>query len=687
MAQSQSSSPNYDEQIGLTFTDTFASLAYNVTAVSQANSDGYGPAYLLNGLTEKGYWYQVGVSWNWNPGTTPGTGFAMNYEVWDTNGYSIFPTDGGGGLAAFSGAVNSGDRVLLILNFTSGSVVMHVSDLTTGAVASIRYSSEGASSFVGLIYPSDSHGYFSGLMTEEYHSSPYFGNELAVNYTSSTPLANGFLWADEFTVSPRSSVFYGQKFVTFTNPSLIQTFSRNGSTSYANAKSFVTGALNEESLTLRFTVVGGGTGYGAPLLTYVLNGSTRTATITSTAASYMADTGSAWSVSTELRGGSGNERWMTSNQTGGTLTSFVSETLTYYHQYLCVFGYKVVGGGAGYSPPSVLFVQNGKPSTTAGLGISTWIDSGTDYNYSTSLGGGAAGERWEAGGTTSGVITGPLNPEVAYRHQYGLTVSYVLLGGGSPSAPVLSGIALSEAFSFRVANSTTYYIDSGTSWSVPRTLMGGSIQERWTTSSVTGGNASAPATILLKYQHQYTLGVYASPTNAGSVSQPGLWQNAGSTVRLSGNASTGWKFWYWMGVNTSTTNETTVKIDGPIIATAVFIPGLRITAGSNGAVTYFYGSETETVPAGTSKTIFAGQGVTFKLQASPSSFLYAFSGWSENLTGTNGTLNVLVESPKSVTASFAVNTPVVGGISAVALVAVAVTLLALLRRGRARQLT
>jgi hypothetical protein len=37
-----------------------------VTAVAQTDaSSGYGPAYLLNGLTDKGYWYQVGLAWNW----------------------------------------------------------------------------------------------------------------------------------------------------------------------------------------------------------------------------------------------------------------------------------------------------------------------------------------------------------------------------------------------------------------------------------------------------------------------------------------------------------------------------------------------------------------------------------------------------------------------------------------------
>jgi len=34
---------NYDEQLGTTFTQSFASITYNVTAVAQSDTNGYGP--------------------------------------------------------------------------------------------------------------------------------------------------------------------------------------------------------------------------------------------------------------------------------------------------------------------------------------------------------------------------------------------------------------------------------------------------------------------------------------------------------------------------------------------------------------------------------------------------------------------------------------------------------------------
>ena len=55
----------YDEQLGTTFTQDASSLAYTVIAVAQTGTDNYGPAYLLNGLGNTGYWYQVGLSYNW----------------------------------------------------------------------------------------------------------------------------------------------------------------------------------------------------------------------------------------------------------------------------------------------------------------------------------------------------------------------------------------------------------------------------------------------------------------------------------------------------------------------------------------------------------------------------------------------------------------------------------------------
>jgi len=158
-------------------------MAYNVTAVGQSDSNGYGPAYLLNGLTNNGYWYQVGVSFDWpNQGGGYAPGFALNYEVFNPSSVSIFPSEGGG-LGNFSGSVSSGDTVALKLYFSGGNVIMSANDLTSGATASVSYSDKGATTFVGLSTPANSNGFFTGLMTEWYHASPYYSNEGKVTFS------------------------------------------------------------------------------------------------------------------------------------------------------------------------------------------------------------------------------------------------------------------------------------------------------------------------------------------------------------------------------------------------------------------------------------------------------------------------------------------------------------------------
>ncbi len=206
-------SPTYDEQLGVTFTQDFNALAYNVTVLAQADSDGYGPGYLLNGVTTKGYWYQVGISYHWpNSDGSYNAGFGFSYQVYGADGKGLYPTEGAG-LGNFSGVVNSGDSVLLSLNFSGPSVMMLARDWNTGAEAATSYSSVGALSFVGDAFSSvNAHGFFTGLMTEWYHSAPYYGNEGEVIYTNkAVALNSAWMWIDEFkSGSTAPSIFDNQ---------------------------------------------------------------------------------------------------------------------------------------------------------------------------------------------------------------------------------------------------------------------------------------------------------------------------------------------------------------------------------------------------------------------------------------------------------------------------------------------
>ncbi len=192
----------YDEQLGMTLVDNYTALGYNVTAVAQTSgTSGTGPAYLLNGYSNTGYWYQVGLSWNWATsyfGYSPNE-FLINYEVFAPNGTSIYPSGGGGGLLALNGPVNEGDIILLNLYFKNNTVVFLVKDWNTGAVGSTTFPAYGATEFVGNPYSTATDGFFTGLMTEWYGNDSSFPIQQQVTYSPYGAITSpAWLWADEF---------------------------------------------------------------------------------------------------------------------------------------------------------------------------------------------------------------------------------------------------------------------------------------------------------------------------------------------------------------------------------------------------------------------------------------------------------------------------------------------------------
>ena len=196
----------YDEQLGLTFNQNFTTLAYNITAVAQTDSYGYGPAYLLNGLSNDGYWYQAGLAYNW-PYQAGGynQGFHFMYEVFNSTGQSIYPTNGGGGLQSFTGSVNPYDLVLLNLSFNNGIVNMFAKDWNTSATSYQTYSDNQTTSFIGLSTLSNSNGFFTGPMTEWYHANPYIGDESQVTFSdNSFAKSYALMWMDEWEPSNSS---------------------------------------------------------------------------------------------------------------------------------------------------------------------------------------------------------------------------------------------------------------------------------------------------------------------------------------------------------------------------------------------------------------------------------------------------------------------------------------------------
>ncbi|MFH0896825.1 MAG: zinc ribbon domain-containing protein [Candidatus Bathyarchaeota archaeon] len=243
----------YDVQLGMTFTQDHPSLAYNVTAVAQSDTYGYGPAYLLNGVSNLGYWYQVGVAYNWPYKNKGGytSGFNFVYEVFDSGGKSVFPV-GGGGLLSFSGYVNSGDLVLLTLFFSSGNVVMYAKDWNTGAIASTTYGGKGATYFMGFSSSTQNKNqFFTGLMTEWYHVNPNSGSEQKVTYSNyGSPLSSAWMWIDEWDPSNPNwsgtwSDYTPSPVQYSSDPNQLRSFTSHNFTVASNAFEFITGYVGE----------------------------------------------------------------------------------------------------------------------------------------------------------------------------------------------------------------------------------------------------------------------------------------------------------------------------------------------------------------------------------------------------------------------------------------------------------
>src|SRR5438309_2742698 len=197
----------YDQQVSMIFTQNFQALDYNVTAVAQTDSAGYGPAYLLNGLSDTGYWYQVGLAYNWPlaSGRAYDSGFHFIWEGFAPNGTTNNPV-----LSRISDNVNQGDTIQLSLSFVSGNVVMVASDYNTGASSSHSYTAAKGTTLLGASSATTSRTPTS-LMTEWYHPSPSETSMKQVTYSeSSVPVSRAWVCIGEYVPPNPNSLVYAQ---------------------------------------------------------------------------------------------------------------------------------------------------------------------------------------------------------------------------------------------------------------------------------------------------------------------------------------------------------------------------------------------------------------------------------------------------------------------------------------------
>jgi hypothetical protein len=242
-------------------------LDYYITAAIQPANPQGSYAYLINGYTNTGYWYQVGLSYDWYWNATAQPGFKLLYEVFDPDGFSEAPgvaqgninnqnsvqsggQFGSAGTIGFDKPVNPGDPIeikMSIIKANNGQpfVFMEVDDLKTGAEADFLYNGYSATNFVPIsVTPGTKPGFFTGPMTEGLFNG--LGPFSAQTYTPASqmssslpssywPFVFGYLGSHSINTVPGAPITpssNGGYILTYVDPSVQPYTLPSGATAY-----------------------------------------------------------------------------------------------------------------------------------------------------------------------------------------------------------------------------------------------------------------------------------------------------------------------------------------------------------------------------------------------------------------------------------------------------------------------
>ncbi len=449
------------------------------------------------------------------------------------------------------------------------------------------------------------------------------------------------------------------------------------------------GAINEPyfhqyAFNADYTVQGGAAP-GAPVIAYEYLGTPTVSTLSTSGSSIWIDAGASWSVTNPLSGSSATERWSTSSASSGTVTGSITFSPVYYHQFLIVASYSVLGGGSP-SEPDLSSASYGSPVSLplSQTVTSSWLDAGASWSLTNPLTSSGSSERWISMTNESGSIGGSMTIQASYYHQFLTEAAYSVMGGGSPSSPVLNSKSFGAALSTELTlTARGIWLDAGAPWSIANPLGGSTGTERWYTASPSSGTIASPTGINSTFYHQFLVFV-SGPAQGGTVLNSTGWHDAGSSVSVSASANQGWRFEGWVGTGAGSYsgNQSAANfyVASATNETATFYPGLTLES-TGGSISYSYGSTSGSVQG--SQTVFAPYGVNISLSASPSSFFSAFSSWSGAISGSSSKADLALTTPSSVTATFGYDYVKIFAVVGVAVVvALAATFMVLRRRSR-----
>ena len=145
----------------------------------------------------------------------------------------------------------------------------------------------------------------------------------------------------------------------------------------------------------------------------------------------------------------------------------------------------------------------------------------------------------------------------AFPSTVSMTLSYTIVGGGSPTAPVFNYYqGGNPETSTLTLTPTPISVDSGSSWSVtPNPLTGLTSSEQWTSNQALSGTASA-STIVFTFYHQFlqTLSYGLAGSPPGSPTAPSFTANQFGLPTSKVLTGTPTAYWFDDGASWSVTN-------------------------------------------------------------------------------------------------------------------------------------
>ncbi len=574
----QGVSERFLERNGISFVGNYTSISVTTTAGgSLKNGSAQTLGQLISGVTNLGTSIITGLVYNWplsDNKSSAGFNF-LNTGLIATPGNSTYLKNSSY-VFNLTWQVNFGDRVLVNMSIVNHTIILNLYNLNEHLGFTQSVSAPNVSYFVGSsLSPLNSDGYFTGVETCVYSSLNGNNGIPTVRYAfdSGIVLPSEWMWMDEYNGSKMLFAYQTSGAIRFNGSTPYFLYS-NGTIDESNGTEFTTGILTSvEPITFKYSPISAGNNVLEPTLKFVFDSYIYTVPLSSAITTVYADTGSAWSVFPASFNVSHSERW--SLETGsGTIAQGESINLEYYHQYIVTFTYSVTGGGSGFSPPSVSYIEFGtaQSADASEAGTEVWVDNGSSYQYIMELPGSGSDERWEAsGGAINGIIDLSTHVDIAYTNQF-----------------------------------------------------------------------------------------YVQITNSASSS--GLWYDNGSTIMLSLPQESGWKLMGWnitllnkedydIGHYVTNKSSYSLTVSSALEATAILYTELTIEVTGGGSVYYTYGTVSGVV-SGT-QAIYTPEGTVVNLAVS-NPIPFSFVGWFNGTTLLQSSYSYTIEmsSPISIHASF-----------------------------------